>query len=178
MEGIIIIESSLGTRQGDPLRGLLFTLAHYWTFLKTIVWAPNCVFPSLTDDFHIVGPMSELSCAFDHLLTQLTQVGLRVKMQVLKSLKNLSKYRNFSQLHFGHIWSSHFGCFSGFLRFCHSFFRQGFILGGGTYWWSSSIGRHSSCFGHFVFMCNLSTFLFHMDSTSFLFLSISFGRFW
>jgi hypothetical protein len=35
-------------------------------------WAkvtPSCVFPSLTDDTHIVGPMSELSYAFDHLST-------------------------------------------------------------------------------------------------------------
>jgi hypothetical protein len=37
VEGVIIIESSLGTRQGDPLGGPLFTLAHYQTLLKTIV---------------------------------------------------------------------------------------------------------------------------------------------
>ncbi len=84
VERIIIIEFSLSTRQGDPLGGLLFTLAHYWTFLETIVWAPNCVFPSLMDDFHIVGPMNELFCAFDHLLTQLTQVGLKVKVSKCK----------------------------------------------------------------------------------------------
>jgi len=37
VEGVTIIESSLSTRQGDPLGGPLFVLAHYRTFLKTIV---------------------------------------------------------------------------------------------------------------------------------------------
>jgi hypothetical protein len=32
-------------------------------------------------------------------------------------------------------------------------------------------------FGHFVFMCRLSTFLFHMDSTSFFFFPVSFSGF-
>jgi len=29
LKGVTIIESSLGTRQGDPLKGPLFALAHY-----------------------------------------------------------------------------------------------------------------------------------------------------
>jgi len=45
-KGIIIIESSSGMKQGDPLNGLLFALAHYQTFLKTIAQTFNCVFPS------------------------------------------------------------------------------------------------------------------------------------
>jgi len=49
--------------QGDPLRGSLFALAHYWALLKTIVQAPNCVFQSLMDDTHIVGPMNEIILA-------------------------------------------------------------------------------------------------------------------
>jgi hypothetical protein len=84
VEGAIIIESSLGKRQGDPLRGLLFVLAHYQTFLKIIMRAPSYIFPSLMDDIHIVGPMSEIIHAFDHLLTQLTLVGLRVKVSKCK----------------------------------------------------------------------------------------------
>ncbi len=32
-EGVTIIESSLGARQGDPLRGPLFAIVCYWTFL-------------------------------------------------------------------------------------------------------------------------------------------------
>jgi hypothetical protein len=41
---------------------------------------PSCVFPSLANDIHIMGPMNEITCAFDHLSTQLALVGLRVKV--------------------------------------------------------------------------------------------------
>ncbi len=69
MEGVTIIGSSLGMRQGDPLGGPLFVLAHYRTFLETIAQAPNYVFPSLADDIHIVGPMNEITHTFDHVST-------------------------------------------------------------------------------------------------------------
>jgi hypothetical protein len=36
------------------------------------------------DDTHIMGPMSDITRAFDHLSTQLTLVGLRVKMSKCK----------------------------------------------------------------------------------------------
>jgi hypothetical protein len=38
----------------DHLGGLLFALAHYWTFFKTIAWVPNYVFSSLIDNIHIM----------------------------------------------------------------------------------------------------------------------------
>jgi hypothetical protein len=66
-EGVIIIESSLGTKQGDSLGGPLFVLAHYRTFLETIAQAPNCIFPFLMDNIHIIRPLNEIICAFDHL---------------------------------------------------------------------------------------------------------------
>jgi hypothetical protein len=37
------------------------------------------IFPSLTNDTHIVGPLSEITYAFDHLSTQLTPVARRVE---------------------------------------------------------------------------------------------------
>ncbi len=46
--------------------------------------APNYVFPSLKDDSHIMGPMNEITHAFDHLSTQLSLVGLRVKVRKCK----------------------------------------------------------------------------------------------
>jgi len=55
-----------------PLKSFLFVFAHYWVFLKTITQAPNCIFPFLMDDTHIMGPLSEIIRTFDHLLTQLT----------------------------------------------------------------------------------------------------------
>ncbi len=81
---VIIIESYSGTTQDDPLRGPLFLLAHYRAFVKTIMWAPNYVFPSLTNNIHILGPTSKNTHTFDHLLTQLTLVGLKVKMSKCK----------------------------------------------------------------------------------------------
>ncbi len=70
----------------------------------------------------------------------------------------------------------HYGCANGFLRLCHTFLKWGFILKHGAYRWSSSPRRRWSCFGHFVFMCNSLTFLFHMDSTSFLSLLANFNK--
>jgi hypothetical protein len=46
---------------GWSLRRSLVTLAHYWTFIETIVRAFSYVFLSLMDDTHIVGPLSLLS---------------------------------------------------------------------------------------------------------------------
>jgi len=167
-------------RQGDPLGGPLFVLAHYWALLKTIAWALSYVFPSLIDDTHIVGPMSELSCAFDHRLTQLAWVGLRVKVSKCKFwslLRIFPNRKNSSWLHFGHRWPFDFLGASGFSWLCHAFFGWNFILGCGAYWWSSSLSGCPNYFGFFVFMCNSSTFLFHTDNTSFFFL-ISLSRFW
>ncbi len=79
-----MIESSLITRQGDPLGAPLHILAHYQIVLKTITRAPTYVFPYLAYDTHIVGPMNEISRAFDHLSTQLAQLGLRVKVSKCK----------------------------------------------------------------------------------------------
>jgi hypothetical protein len=84
VEGINIIESSSGMRQGDALGGPLFSLAHYQTLLKTIAWAPNYVFPSLMDNTHIGGALSHIACGFDHFLTQLTLVGLKLKVSKCK----------------------------------------------------------------------------------------------
>jgi len=84
VEGVTIIKSSSGTKQGDSLKGHLFALAYYWILLKTIAWAPNCVFPSLANNTHIVGPMNELSYTFDHLSNQLAQVGLKVEVSKCK----------------------------------------------------------------------------------------------
>jgi hypothetical protein len=82
VEGVTIIKSFLGTRQGDPLKGHLFILAHHQILLKTIVQAPSYIFPSLANDTHIMGLMNEITHAFDHLSTQLSLVRLRVKVSM------------------------------------------------------------------------------------------------
>jgi hypothetical protein len=84
VEGVTTIESSSGTKQGDPIGGLLFVLAHYQALLKTIAQAPTCILPFLIGDTHIMGPMSEVIRAFDHLSTQLALIGLKVKVSKYK----------------------------------------------------------------------------------------------
>jgi hypothetical protein len=99
-------------------------------------------------------------------------------MQALESIRVFSRFKFFSRLHFGHKWLMHFGCASGFSKLCHVVFGRGFILGCGTYRWSSSLGKHQGCFGHFVLMCSLWTFLSHMDNISSSFFHVSCGVFW
>jgi hypothetical protein len=66
-------------QKNDPLGGFLFVLAHYRALLKTITQAPSCVFPSLANDTHMMGPMSKIIPHFDHLSTQLALIKLKVK---------------------------------------------------------------------------------------------------
>jgi hypothetical protein len=89
----------------------------------------------------------------------------------------LSRHKDSSWLHFGHKWPSHTECANGILRLCNTFFECGFILRHGTYWWSSSLGKRPSYFGHFIFIYSSLTFLSHTDNTSSFFLPVSFGRF-
>jgi hypothetical protein len=87
VEGVTIIESFSSMKEGDPLGGPLFILPHYQALLKTIMWAPSFIFPSLIDNIHIMGPMNEIIHIFYHLLTQLTLVGFRVKVLSLQSIR-------------------------------------------------------------------------------------------
>jgi len=99
-------------------------------------------------------------------------------MQALEFIKDLFKHKDSLGLHFDHKWLTHFGCVKGFSGLFHTFFGWGFISKHDAYRWSSSLGKRTGCIGHFVFMCCSSTFLSHLDNTSFLFLFISFGKFW
>jgi hypothetical protein len=46
-----------------------------WSFRPT-----NYACPSIANNIHIVGSMSKIILAFDHLLAHLTLVGLKVKV--------------------------------------------------------------------------------------------------
>jgi hypothetical protein len=96
-------------------------------------------------------------------------LGQNVKVQALESIKDLFRHKNSLRLHFAHRRLTHF---SGFLRFCHTFFGSSFNIEHGAYWWSSYLGKHIGCIGHYVFMCHLSTFLSHLNNTSSFFLLI------
>jgi hypothetical protein len=56
--------AELGTRQGDPLRGALFTLVHLRTLRLIVVAHPICVFLSLADDTHIIDFASNVVLTF------------------------------------------------------------------------------------------------------------------
>jgi hypothetical protein len=83
------------------------------------VRVPSCVFPSLIDDNHIVGPMNEIIHAFDLFSNQLALVAFSC---TLESIRDLSNNIIFSRLYFDHRWLTHFGCGNGFSGLCHSFF--------------------------------------------------------
>ena len=55
-EVLVELESATGTRQGDPLGGVLFALGHQQALRATAAAFPDCAFPSIADDTRIVGP--------------------------------------------------------------------------------------------------------------------------
>jgi len=61
-----MIPSAMGTHQGDPLGGALFTLAHFRALHSMV----NCflfyLFPSIVDDTHIISSFSIVSFAYEH----------------------------------------------------------------------------------------------------------------
>jgi hypothetical protein len=125
--------------------------------------------------------MSEIIPTFDHLSTQLTWIRVRVKVSKCK-LWNPSRIFLGMEISQGCsliTYALHIlGVLVGSQDFIMHFFERGFILGRDIYWWSSFFGIHTCCFGHFIFMCHLSTFLSHSNNTFFFFLHVSFGRFW
>jgi len=66
----------MGTHQGDPWGGALFALAHFRALHSTINHFPFCLFPSIADDIHIIGPISIISFAYEHFQTKLHAIGL------------------------------------------------------------------------------------------------------
>jgi len=68
---ITVIPFAMGTCQGDPLRRALFIISYF----------PFCLFPSIVDDMHIVGPPSILSFAYDHFQIKICAIGLSIQPQ-------------------------------------------------------------------------------------------------
>ncbi|KAL2635415.1 hypothetical protein R1flu_006894 [Riccia fluitans] len=76
---VTLFSSESGTRQGDPLGGALFALAHLCALRTMASEHPLCLFPSLADDTHIVGPPEAVVPAFHTLEGHLSAVGLTVQ---------------------------------------------------------------------------------------------------
>jgi hypothetical protein len=177
---------------------------HYWIIFKhKVKWTPwrSFIFPSPLSNIpknHCASPklcISIPSGRYPHcepyeqnypcFLSPFNPVNLSwaqcqiVKVQALESIKDFFKHKDSSRLHFGHRWLTHFGCANGFSKLYHAFLGWGLISRCGAYWWFFSYGKHTSYFGHFVFMCHSSTFLFHSNSisfSSFMFFSVGFNK--
>jgi hypothetical protein len=64
---VTITPSAMGIRQGDPWGGgALFTLAHFRALHSIMNHFPYCLFPSIANDTHIIGPFSIVSYAYEH----------------------------------------------------------------------------------------------------------------
>jgi hypothetical protein len=64
--GIIIIPFAMGTHQGDSLGGALFFLDHFRASRSIVSHSLSYLFLSITNDTHIVGPLSIVSFAYEH----------------------------------------------------------------------------------------------------------------
>jgi hypothetical protein len=77
---VIVLPSTMGTRQGDPLGGALFALIHFRVLHSIDNHFPSCLFQSITDDIHIIGPPSIVSFAYEHFKTKLCAIGLSIQL--------------------------------------------------------------------------------------------------
>jgi hypothetical protein len=53
---VIVIPSTMGTHEGDPLGGALFALAHFRALCSIARHFLFYLFPFITNDKHIIGP--------------------------------------------------------------------------------------------------------------------------
>jgi hypothetical protein len=54
---VIVILSAMGTHQDDALGKTLFALAHFKALCSIASHFPSCLFPSIADNTHIIGPL-------------------------------------------------------------------------------------------------------------------------
>ncbi len=86
---IIVIQSIMGTRQGGPLGGALFILAHFKALCSIANRFPSYVFPSIIDD--IISCPSIISSWYEYFQIKLCAIDLSIQPQkcVMWSPSNL-----------------------------------------------------------------------------------------
>ena len=77
-EVLVELESATGTRQGNPLGGVVFALGYQHALRATVVAFPDCAFPFIANDTQIVGQPPRVVEAFVHFVVQLALLGLEV----------------------------------------------------------------------------------------------------
>jgi hypothetical protein len=80
---VIIIPSAIAIRQVDPWGGgvRLFVSAHFKALHSIASLFPSCLFPSIVDDIHSIGPLSIVSFTYEHFQTELRAIGLSIQLQ-------------------------------------------------------------------------------------------------
>ncbi len=61
------------------LRGTLIFFTHFRALDFIVSNFPSCLFPSIVDDTHIIGPFSIVSFAYEHFQTELCVIGLFIQ---------------------------------------------------------------------------------------------------
>jgi len=70
-----------GFVKSDPLGGALFVLTHFRALHSTSNHFPSCLFPSIVDDTHIIGPPSIVSYVYEHFQTKFHVIGFSIQLQ-------------------------------------------------------------------------------------------------
>jgi hypothetical protein len=63
---VIVILFAMGTYQGDPLEGALFTLTHFKALCFIVSHFLSYLFPSIADNTHIIGFPFIVTFAYEH----------------------------------------------------------------------------------------------------------------
>jgi hypothetical protein len=76
---VMVIPFSINTYQYDPLGGALFTFIRFRALHSTTSHFPSYLFPSTTNDIHVINPPSIVSFAYEHFHTELHAIGFSVQ---------------------------------------------------------------------------------------------------
>ncbi len=76
---VIIIPSTMGIHQSDPLRDALFVIAHFRALHSIANHFPFYLFPYIIDDTHIMGPPSIVSFVYEHFKIEFYVIGLSIQ---------------------------------------------------------------------------------------------------
>jgi len=78
---VTFIPFAMGTHQDDPLGRTLFALAHFTALCSIVNHFPFCLFPSIVDDIHIIGPPSIVSSIHEHFKIKFHAIGFSIQFQ-------------------------------------------------------------------------------------------------
>jgi hypothetical protein len=76
---VTIIPSTMEIRQGDPLGGALFNLAHFKASHSTTNHFSSCLFPSIVNDIHIIGFFLIISSTYEHFHIELHAIDFSIQ---------------------------------------------------------------------------------------------------